>query len=133
MSHTRTSRLLTALVVLFSLLFTQLAVAAYACPDMAPVKAAVMLGSDGHPMQDCPMSDKASPSLCGAHAKASPLSVDKADPAPIAPFVAGALLAVLALPELAGELDIGVHAGGVRPLGAAPPVPISILHCCLRF
>lgn len=129
--HSRTSRFLTALVVLFSLLFTQLAVAAYACPDMAPVKAAVMMDTEGQPMQDCPMHDKASPSLCGAHAKASPLSVDKADPAPIAPFVAGALLAVVALPALAGEIDAGAHADGVRPLSVAPPIPI--INCCLRF
>ena len=131
MHTTRTSRLLTALVVLFSLLFTQLAVAAYACPDMAPVKAAVMVDAAGQPMQDCPMNDKQSPSLCAAHAKASPLSVDKADSAPIAPFMAGALLAVIALPEQAGETAFSLHPDSVRPLGVAPPIPI--LNCCFRL
>jgi len=127
MHRTRTSRLLTALVVLFSLLFTQLAVAAYACPDMAPVKAALMLDAAGQPMQDCPMNDKASPSLCAAHAKVSPLSVDKADPAPIAPFAAGALLTVLALAETSLPSGVSLHPEALLPLGTAPP--ISILHC----
>ena len=131
MHATRTNRLLTALVVLFSLLFTQLAVAAYACPDMAPVKAAVMLDATGQPMQDCPMNDRDSPSLCGAHAKASPLSVDKAEPAPIAPFMASALLAVIAMPAEAIDSSLTLLDDSMRPRGAAPPIPI--LHCCFRI
>lgn len=130
MHRSRTSRLIAALVVMFSLLFTQLAVAAYACPDMAPAKAAVMLDGDGQPMRDCPMHDRESPSLCGAHAKASPLSVDKGEAPPVAPFMAAALLAVIAAPEPAidrtlAPFEIVLHAG------AAPPIPIR--NCCFRL
>jgi hypothetical protein len=60
MRHPRHNRLLNAIVALVSLLFMQLAVAAYACPDLIPAPNAPMLDSVGQPMVDCPEMDRQS-------------------------------------------------------------------------
>jgi hypothetical protein len=131
MFRPRLFRFLTVLVALFSLLFTQLAVAAYACPDMAPVKAALMLDASGQPMQDCPMADKASPSLCQAHAKGSPQSFDKAEPAAIAPFMPAALITLVAAVDPLHADPGEPRAARLRAVGTSPP--ILIRHCCFRL
>lgn len=119
----RSHRLVAALIALASLLFMQLAVAAYACP-MPPHETAA-------PMADCAGMDGMNASLCQAHAQPVKQSLDKAPTPAVQPFVASAVLA-----EVAGLDQLMPRSASVAPrsipaAGAAPP--ISILHCCFRI
>ena len=122
---TRPSRIVAAIVTIFSLLFMQLAVASYVCPGDhlgAPVlqSAAEMPG-------DCMGSDKDQPSRCHAHAQADKQSLDKpATPgitafAPVTLFTALPALSAIYLPG-APQAEFALH---VRT--AAPP--LAIRHC----
>src|SRR4051794_23372708 len=86
----RSHRVLTALIALVSLLFMQLAVAAYACPMQAKVKPAAMA------MADCHQMDRMTPSLCQAHAEAGKQSLDKAPTPLVQPFIPAAVLVEVA-------------------------------------
>jgi hypothetical protein len=130
MRHPRRIRLLSAIVALFSLLFMQLAVAAYACPNLAPAPTAPMLDGAGQPMANCPQGDPQSPTLCHEHDHKQTPSLDKPDAPAVMPFVA----AGFALPLV--WLDHGaarpapplvfLHASGTSP-------PIAIRHCRFRL
>ena len=115
----RSHRLVAALIALASLLFMQLAVAAYACPMQSK------------PMANCHGMDRDSPSLCHAHAETVKQSLDKAATPDVQPFIAAAVLGeVTGLEQL---MPPGVRSlpSAVPAAGAAPP--ISILHCCFRI
>jgi hypothetical protein len=119
----RSHRLVAALIALVSLLFMQLAVAAYACPMPAQQTAA--------PMADCQGMDGMTSSLCQARADTGTQSLDKAPTPAVQPFVAAAFLV-----EVAGLGQLMPRSASVAPssipaAGAAPP--ISILHCCFRI
>jgi hypothetical protein len=127
MRHPRRIRLLSAIVALLSLLFMQLAVAAYACPNLAP--AAPMLDSAGQPMVDCPQSDRQSPTLCHEHDHKQTPSLDKPDIPAVMPFVAaGFALPLVWLDHGAPPAAplVSLHASGTAP-------PIAIRHCCFRL
>ena len=132
MRNSRRTRFLTALVALFSLLFMQLAVAAYACPNLAPVQQrAAMLDASGQPMLDCPNVDKQSPNLCQAHTQKAAQSIDKADPPSIQPFTAIGLIFHVVMPEAPAESGPGIAAVSLQVRTTAPP--ISIRNCCFRL
>jgi hypothetical protein len=133
MKLSRRSRFFTVLLALVSLLFTQLAVAAYACPsqnlqqmhDMASVSA-VHAGMSG-----CEGMDMEQPSLCHAHDQTGNQSLDKPETPHVAPFMPAALLlAVIAL-------DVTVPATALPPeiqlLQRATSPPLAIRNCCFRF
>lgn len=123
MKFRRTSRIVAAVVALFSMLFMQLAVASYACP------------SAGEPVASgaqCAGMDPAQPSLCKAKATnlAAKQSLDKPDLPPVLPFVAA---------DLAGTIVTAAWAPDSADAAAAPPglarslaPPHSIEHCCFR-
>jgi hypothetical protein len=116
-------RLVAAVLALVSLLFMQLAVAAYACPMQAHEMAA--------PMADCHGMDRVSPTLCQAHAEPVKQSLDKASTPAVQPFVAAAVLfEVVGLDPLMPR-SAQVIPSSVPAAGAAPP--IAILHCCFRI
>jgi hypothetical protein len=119
----RSHRLVAAMLALVSLLFMQLAVAAYACPMPAHETAA--------PMADCHGMDRANPTLCQAHAEPVKQSLDKASSPAVQPFIAAAVVF-----EVAGLEQLMPRSASVAPsskpaAGAAPP--IAILHCCFRI
>jgi hypothetical protein len=130
MRHFRRIRLLSAIVALSSLLFMQLAMAAYACPNLVPAASAPMLDSKGQPMADCPQLDRQSPTLCHADTHKPTPSLDKPGTPSVMPFVATGF----ALPLLRGDERIPLpapplvflHASGTSP-------PIAIRHCCFRL
>ncbi|QOL47701.1 hypothetical protein [Massilia litorea] len=130
MSHPRRNRLLSAIVALVSLLFMQLAVAAYACPDLMPAPGAPMLDSAGQPMVDCPEMDRQSPTLCHAHTNKLTPSLDKPDAPSVMPFVAAGFALLLMWPEekvaMSSPPRVFLHASGTSP-------PIAIRHCCFRL
>lgn len=126
----RKSRLFAALLALFSMLFMQLAVAAYACPTVAQgePRAEMRVHAD---MQGCGGMDMAQPALCHAHVHADKQSLDKPPLPDVQPFIATALLLTIA--------DIGNHSLPAesqpdnRLLVRATAPPHSIQHCCFRI
>jgi hypothetical protein len=113
-----------------TLLFAQLAIAAHACPGMSDAAPATADAA----MQPCHDMDEAQPNLCVAHCQSlQQAATDQAQPVTALAPVALALLYPLPAPAPA---EVASADGGPPPTfdarGAAPP-PHSILHCCLRI
>jgi hypothetical protein len=122
---------MSAIVALLSLLFMQLAMAAYACPNLVPAeKSAPMLDGSGQPMADCPQLDRQSPTLCHADTHKPTPALEKPGTPAVMPFVAaGFALPLLRLEEsilLPDPPLVFLHASGSSP-------PIAIRHCCFRL
>lgn len=116
------------------LLYTQMAIAAYACPGLSAVKlpedqAAASVTPDGGaigPVQ----TDASAPNLCIEHCRYGQQSADHT-PAPAAPAaLLSSLYALPALPETSVRTRLASGLEG--PLAAASP-PHAILHCCFRI
>jgi hypothetical protein len=123
MKFRRTSRIVAAMVALFSMLFMQLAVASYSCPA-----AAVPLASDAQ----CAGMDPAQPSLCKAKATnlAAKQSLDKPDLPPVLPFIAADLAGIVVADAWAP--DAGAGAAAPPSLARSLSPPHAIEHCCFR-
>lgn len=118
------------------LLFTQWAVAAYACPGLAPQRAdsvvalaaedamARMPGCDGMGGR----FDAAAPNLCAEHCKAGQQS-DQTPAAAVPPVLLHGLYVVAAPSASSGPPR---SAGASTGLHVAAAPPLSILHCCFR-
>ncbi|MET3107640.1 hypothetical protein AAKU67_001916 [Oxalobacteraceae bacterium GrIS 2.11] len=120
-------RVSVACLALFSMLFMQLAVAAYACP--------MMMGNaiSASSMANCDGMDAEQSALCHLHATGdnAKQSSDKPELPQVQPFVpAGLMLAIQVV-------DVTESSSQTRPVSlslirsTAPP--ISILHCCFRI
>jgi len=150
----RLKRLLCRLLIGI-LLFAQMAIAAYACPQLSPAgfsqpSAAPSMASEGNqagsdpaaagavavpPVADMPpccdgmgRSDPDNPNLCAGHCQFGQQS-DQTQ----TPTVPAALLASLYIVSLVPELTVPTQsaAASASILVAASP-PHAILHCCLR-
>ncbi|WP_440963188.1 hypothetical protein ACL58G_22100 [Massilia sp. GER05] len=121
---------MSALVALLSLLFMQVALAAYACPNLTPAQSMPMLDSSGQPMANCPEADKQSPTLCYADTHKQTVSLEKPASPSVMPFVAAGFALSLLWPEDRGAMPtpplVFLHASGTSP-------PIAIRHCCFRL
>jgi hypothetical protein len=131
MSYPRRLRYLTAVVAVFSLLFMQLAVAAYACPKLEAPQKAVMLDASGQPMANCPQADPQSPSLCEAHSNQLPQSLEKPPAPSVQPFMASGLAVYILPPDSLIPAEQPIPASFLHAAGAAPP--LAIRHCCFRL
>ena len=126
----------TALVALFSMLFMQFAVAAYACPALmggpeSSVDAVMAAMPDCDQVHSPSPADAHSPALCHAHCQDVKSALDK----PEAPVVAPALLVVSAILvplEAVAVLTPGAADRDSLLLRITSP-PISIRHCCFRI
>ena len=127
MKLSRPSRFIAALVTIFSLLFTQLAVAAYACPASNAAPAAMSAMGD---MPGCQGMDMNQQGLCAAHCDPGHQSLDTPGAPHVQPFVAAALAVVL------------VSAFAQQPAAARPDAyrltrttapPLAIRNCCFRI
>ena len=132
MLQKRQSRLITVLFALVSLLFMQLAVAAYACQNDASkvVQAKVTDMADMPCAESMVMTvDDGQPSLCHAHCQATEQSADK--------YQVPTAIDVALLPS-------GLTLGGVFPIFASVSLqapylqrttapPLAIQNCCLRL
>ena len=131
MKLSQPTRAIAAIIMLFSLLFAQLAVSAYACPvpDKAQTVAAVAMAN----MPGCSgiNMDKNSPSLCAAHCDTGDQSADTTATPAIHPFVPCSLEIVLPRIERA-YLSLGSALQSV-PLTRATAPPLAIRHCCFRI
>jgi len=138
------------------MLFTQLAVAAYACPalslsgqyaEQAPVAAAhddrpasdiaaagETMASVGDRAMNCDQMpvqmDPASPNLCAEHCRYG----QQSDQAPTATVPAAILTALYVITSMLPQVAVPPRpaAGATSALAAASP-PHAILHCCYRI
>lgn len=132
MSARRRHRLVVVLVALGSLLFMQLAMAAYNCPAKeAPSSAMAAMAQAGLPCSgDMAMTmDEDQPGLCHAHCQAAQQSTEKAQPAtPVGAVSSG--FAYLIEPV---RIAAPSHPAPAPGLGRPAVVPIAVRHCCFRI
>lgn len=126
-------RIVAALAAIICLLFSQLVMAAYACPALshAAAAAAKPQASDrGDNSNDpCAEHDAARPGLCLTHCNPAALSLNhpQADTPPVM---------LVALHPLADHCQQAVLVSTVQQLDVpvrSPSPPHSILHCCFRM
>src|SRR3954464_5483325 len=95
MRLSRPSRFVAAFIALIGMLFMQLAVAGYVCPDFkignANESMAMPADAGMQGMPGCDGKDAAQPNLCHAHAQAGNQSLDKPQLPHVQPFTAAAL------------------------------------------
>ncbi len=134
------SRLTTALILLFSMLFMQLAVAAYACPVLLgaanqamPVEAMSLDqgNMDQAAMNGCPGKDMVQPSLCHAHDHSGNQSLDKPLLPDVVPFIPAALVVTLVALDPADRPTYFSSDSMLLMRTTAPP--LSIRNCCFRI
>ena len=129
-------RYIAALLAMVSVLFSQLAVAAYACPSVADGQAqqalmAMQAMSEHHAMADCEDMDDTQSSLCRTHCQGDSPSADRTQPPNVSPSVA-----IILVPEV-GSVDLAFRPIRTQSVGfwltrtASPP--LSIRNCCFRI
>lgn len=136
MKHlSRPSRLVAAAITLFSILFMQLAVAAYACPALSVQHESEVARMSAYAPPDempaCDEMDPVQPSLCDAYHQPDSQSLDKPGAPPVQPFLAiGFGLPLLPL-DVAYQPD---STSANRPfLTRTTSPPLAIRHCCFRI
>lgn len=139
MKTSGTSRLLTAIVAIFSMLFMQLAVASYACPrtssgtDKNVTSATAMSGDMAGDMANCDGMDPAQSTLCHTveHGELIKQSLDKPPVPDVPPFVPVALMSDLKIFDLLVFPAFQTYPPIALTRTSAPP--ISIRNCCFRI
>ncbi|MFZ6747014.1 hypothetical protein ACO0LC_27615 [Undibacterium sp. JH2W] len=135
MKLSRPHRLLTALIILFSMLFMQFAVASYVCPGHITGSEIPALSGDISfvAMGDCAGMDKEQPALCHAHADDpySKQSLDKPQTPDVQPFVLAGLTLTLQLTDTAGLPP--ERQPQLSHLARSSAPPIAIRNCCFRI
>lgn len=131
MKLSQPTRAIAAIIMLFSLLFAQLAVSAYACPVPNKVQTVETVSMAGMPGCTDMSMDKSSPSLCAAHCDTGHQSADTSSTPAVHPFVACSLEVVLPRIERA-YLSLAASLESV-PLTRATAPPLAIQHCCFRI
>lgn len=125
MLRRRVHRLTTTFFVVLSLLFSQLALANYVCPQQAQVDAMAEMMASGMP---CEGMDQEQPGLCAEHSKASAQSFETIK----LPTVS--LPAVVQVLELPLQLDAAAARAvpGATPEAQPPPDPLFLSTLRLR-
>src|SRR5471030_1660094 len=88
MKLSQPTRAIAAIIMLFSLLFAQLAVSAYACPVPNKVQTVETVSMAGMPGCTDMSMDKSSPALCAAHCDTGHQSAASTSTPAVHPFVA---------------------------------------------
>lgn len=129
----RRHRLITVLFALCSLLFMQLAVAAYACPgNTGKVSEAAAMAEAGMPCAgDMSLStDDDQPGLCHAHCQSAQQTVEKVQaPSPVDAVSVGFAFTIYS-PLLAAP-PAGPAQASLLLRSTAPP--IAVRNCCFRI
>jgi hypothetical protein len=132
MKPSRSTRFVTALITLFSVLYMQFAVAGYNCPGhKTEPTVAMSTGSDIAHMADCEGMDKVQPNLCQAHDQVGNQSLDKPNVPPVQSFVAAGLALTL-LPIEAAYRSLPEKSEHLQLTRSTAP-PLSIQNCCFRI
>lgn len=133
MRLSRPPRIFAALIALFSMLFMQLAVAAYACPAQEIIHA-VEMADMMHAMpemSDCTETDLEQPHLCHADAQSGHQSLDKPSVPDFVPFAPDVLAAAFYFITLDNRPLINWDSPPSLAKSTAPP--IAIRNCCFRI
>lgn len=131
----RQSRVVIALIAIFSVLFMQLAVAGYVCPQFEPVAAERMtaaLAADDASMLPCHEMDEEAPSLCSAHAQEGRQSLDKPELPSIQQFNPASLAGTIMPIKKNQSLSSAALEDSFLLTRANAP-PLAIQHCCFRI
>ena len=134
MKLTRQSRLIAALLALVSMLFMQLVLAGYVCPQASVDTSAsgmVIMPTMVSDMPGCDQMDTVQPSLCHASVHAVHQSLDKHELPPVSPFVPAAMSLVLV--QLVVPTSAVAFALDTARQTGAPPPPLAIRNCCFRI
>ena len=125
------TRIIAVVLAISSMLFMQLALAAYVCPGISQGGATMMASSTDMP--GCDGMDVEQTALCHAHTQdqSSKQTLDRADLPPVAPFIAGQLVQALVPVPVFSASHYSSYATHYPSPSAAPP--IAILHCCFRI
>jgi hypothetical protein len=126
MRLSRKNRVAAVLIALISVLFTQLAVAAYVCSGSTGSSAMSM---DVETMPDCEEQDNRQSALCHAHCKDDKQSFGKDNLPVLAPLWAVGFVLVHLAP-------LDQHPSGTSQpayLNHATGPPLSIRNCCFRI
>lgn len=117
-------------LTLFSLLFMQLAISAYACPVVP--RAITYLLSNASMHMPCHQVDQDQPTLCHAQASdvTSKLSLDKADLPDVQAFVPLRMAQTI---DLADDVTLAAHQPTRAGIADSHAPPTTILHCCFRI
>ncbi|MBS0343897.1 MAG: hypothetical protein JSS56_25620 [Proteobacteria bacterium] len=126
MSRRRLHHLCTAVFVALSLLFAQLALAGYVCPNQADMEAMAQMMAAGEP---CDGMDPQQPALCHQHA-ADPGRTFEAAKLPAASLPA--VIFVLLLPRSLDGDDTRAAPVATAPEARPPPDPLFLSTLRLR-
>ncbi|MFZ6848676.1 hypothetical protein [Undibacterium sp. RuRC25W] len=127
MKTLKSLRVNVACIALFSMLFMQLAVGAYACPMMITSQASVSA------MANCDGMDADQSTLCHLHATGELVkqTADKPDLPQVQPFVPAVLMLALQVVDVAA-FSSTIPLNSTSLIRSTAP-PTSILHCCFRI
>lgn len=129
------TKIIAVLLAISSMLFMQLALAAYVCPGMAQSGGMMMASSSNMDMEmpDCDGMDTEQTALCHAHAQdqSRKQTLDKADLPLVAPFVASQIVQTLLPAPVFSPAHSSRYATQTPSPATAPP--LIILHCCFRI
>lgn len=131
MKLSQPTRAIAAIIMLFSLLFSQLAVSAYACPMSDRVQTVESVGMADMPGCTDMSIDKSSPALCAAHCDSGHQSADTSGSPTVQPFIACSLEVVL--PRIERSFISLSSALESVPLTRTTAPPLAIQHCCFRI
>lgn len=132
MKFFRPSRVIAAIITILSLLFTQLALASYACPELN-VEKPVAMAMDAEKMPGCANMDMKmdQPGLCHSHCEAGSQTADTPQAPLVQPFVAAELTVVLSAATPLTPCHT-LHLEGVLLKRSTAP-PLAIRNCCFRI
>ncbi len=157
MKLSRPSRLIAAVMVLFSVLFSQIAIAAYACPGMQIAQAMASIAAPSHmdamgemrdmgampgmtatagqaahqEMPGCTGMDSDQQVSCPDYGQVRNLSLDKPAMPDVQPFVASAILQTIN--PAAPLFELAAPPASGLPLSRSTAPPLAIRHCCFRI
>lgn len=127
-------RFIAALIALFSMLFMQLAVASYACPNIrtGQQSASTAMSADSPEMSSgCMGMDIEQPSLCHAQDQVGNQSLDKPELPHVQPFAPVGLMQAIV------SIEAAYHRLPSQPralyLTRTTAPPLSIRNCCFRI
>jgi hypothetical protein len=133
MVFSRRIRLFTALFSLWALLWTQSAIAAYACPALAEAAQIVAMAQANMPCAEmmAQAAQEDQPAMCIAHCHPTVQSADAYQVPAIAAAaqIVGGVFSLVAVPGPAAESIIAKS----PDLRRSTSPPIAVEHCCLRI
>jgi hypothetical protein len=135
MKPSRTLRLVTVVVAIFSMLFMQLAMAGYVCPGSSPAgeRTFAQVSAMAPDMVNCEDMDTAQATLCHLHTHGEPAkqSLDTKPVPDTSPFVP--LVLILTVQSFMG-FSVPTAQPFVRvDLARSSAPPIAIRNCCFRI